>query len=73
MASGGGARAWQFLRRNEAYRAAYGARADEAPVLEDAPFALRRQTGSERGLGRFGLHTMLGQVTVGPVARCAER
>ena len=43
MASGGGARAWQFLRRNEAYREAYGARADEASVLEDAPFALRRQ------------------------------
>ena len=55
MATGGGARAWQFLRRNEAFREAYAARPDTAPVLEDAPFALRRQSAFERGLGRFGL------------------
>ena len=55
VARGGGARAWQFLRRNEGYREAYGAGAEEAPVLEDAPFALRRQTEAERRLGRFGL------------------
>ena len=55
MASGGGARAWRFLRLNLEFQAAYEARPDAAPALEDAPFALRRQSRSERGLGRFGL------------------
>ena len=56
MTTGGGARAWQFLKRNPEFRDAFDARAGEAAVLEDAPFALRRQGRGERGLGRFGLH-----------------
>ena len=56
MAKGGGARAWQFLRRNLELQEAFETRPDAAPVLEDAPFALRRQTQAERGIGRFGLH-----------------
>ena len=56
MASGGGARGWQFLKRNLEYQDEYEARAGEATVFEDAPFPLRRQCGSERGLGRFALY-----------------
>ena len=56
MARGGGARGWLFLRRNLEFGEAFEVRADEAPVFEDAPFPLRRQLASERGLGRFGLH-----------------
>ena len=56
MASGGGARGWQFLRRNPRFQDAFEARPEAAPVLEDAPFALRRQSASERGLRRFGLY-----------------
>ena len=55
-ARGGGARAWQFLKRNPEFQDAWAARPDELPVFEDAPFPLRRQTEPERGLGRFGLH-----------------
>ena len=56
MAKGGGARGWLFLRRNLEFGDAFETRPDEAPVFEDAPFALRRQAASERGLGRFGLY-----------------
>ena len=56
MASGGGARGWQFLKRNPRFQDEFEARPEAAPMLEDAPFALRRQSASERGLGRFGLY-----------------
>ena len=56
MAKGGGARGWLFLRRNLEFGDAFETRPDEAPVFEDAPFALRRQSAPERGLGRFGLY-----------------
>ena len=56
MARSGGARAWQFLRRNSGYREAFEARAGEAPAFEDAPFPLRRQSPTERAAACFGLH-----------------
>ena len=58
MASGGGARAWRFLRRNPELQAAWEACVRERPAVEDAPFAIRRQSGAERVLGRFGLHAV---------------
>ena len=58
MASGGGARAWRFLRRNPELQAAWEACVRERPAFEDAPFAIRRQSGAERVLGRFGLHAV---------------
>ena len=59
MVRGGGARAWLFLKRNAQYADAFETRPDEAPAFEDAPFPLRRQTRSERALGRFGVHSWL--------------
>lgn len=59
MATGGGARAWQFLKRNPGFQEAYEALeagGDEAPVLEDAPFRLCRAPPPGRGAGRFGLY-----------------
>ena len=58
MARGGGARAWLFLKRNPEYGDAFEACPNEAPAFEDAPFPLRRQTRSERSLGRFGVHRL---------------
>ncbi len=54
----GAARAWRFLKRNTEFHEVCAALAVEAPELEDAPFALRRQMRAERGLGRFGLHAL---------------
>ncbi len=69
MVRGGGARAWLFLKRNPKYGDAFEARPDESPAFEDAPFPLRRQTRSERALGRFGVHAWLDPFTVdGPVS-----
>ncbi len=59
MARGGGARAWLFLKRNPEYGDAFEACPNEAPAFEDAPFPLRRQTRSERALGRFGVYALL--------------
>ena len=56
MAGSGGARAWQFLKRNPSYREAFEAFAGEAVAFEDAPFALRRRARAERAAARFGLH-----------------
>ena len=55
MAMGGGARAWRFLKRNDAYAHARRAHADGAPEHGDAPFALRRQSAADRAAARFGL------------------
>ena len=55
MATGGGARAWRFLKRNDAYAHARRALADGAPEYGDAPFALRRQSAADRAAARFGL------------------
>ena len=59
MVRGGGARAWLFLKRNAQYGDAFEACPNEAPAFEDAPFPLRRQTRSERALGRFGVYALL--------------
>ena len=55
VARGGGARGWQFLRRNPEFHEVWEACARERPVYEDAPFPIRRQSDAERGIGRFGL------------------
>ena len=55
MAGSGGARAWQFLRRNPVYREAFEAFSGEAVAFEDAPFPLRRRVRAERAAARFGL------------------
>ena len=55
MATGGGARAWQFLMRNADYREAWRALAGPAPATEDASFPVRRQPGNAREAARFGL------------------
>ena len=55
VARGGGARGWQFLRRNPEFYEVWEACARERPVYEDAPFPIRRQSDAERGIGRFGL------------------
>ena len=48
MAEGGGARAWQFLKRNDAYGEARWSLADGAPEHEDALFPIRRQSAAPR-------------------------
>ena len=57
MATGGGGRGWQFLRRNDGYAEARLSLAGGAPSFLDAPFPLRRQTGAdlEAGLLRAGV------------------
>lgn len=55
MAAGGGARAWQFCRRNDEYGALWRTLAGAAPVFEDAPFPIRRQVHTDLALVRFGL------------------
>ena len=52
---GGGARAWQFLKRNDVYREARLSLADGAPGHEDAPFPIRRQSAADRKAARWGL------------------
>ena len=54
MASDGGARAWAFLRRNSAYRAAWRA-ALEPALLEAAPFPVRLQSMADRDAVEWGL------------------
>ena len=55
MATGGGARAWQFPKRNDAYGEARLSLADGAPGDEDAPFPIRRQTEADLEAGPWGL------------------
>ena len=55
MAGGGGARAWQFLKRNADYATAWRAFIRPAPVAEDAPFPVWRQPGNAGEAARFGL------------------
>ena len=55
VARGGGARGWQFLRRNPEFHEVWEACAQERPVFEDAPFPICRPTDAEREIGRFGL------------------
>ena len=44
MATGGGARGWRFLKRNDHYAAAFRALSDPAAALLDAPFPIRLQS-----------------------------
>ena len=55
MATGGGARGWQFLKRNDPYAEACRALTDPAPAFLDAPFPIRRQTGADLEAGPLGL------------------
>ena len=55
MATGGGARAWQFLKRNDAYGEARLSLGAGAPGDEDAPFPIRRQSAADREAAGFGL------------------
>ena len=55
MATGGGARAWEFLKRNAEYSAAWLGLAPAPDAHEDAPFPIRRQAQADRALARFGL------------------
>ena len=55
MATGGGARGWQFLKRNDPYAEACRALTDPAPAFLDAPFPIRRQTGADLEAGPWGL------------------
>ena len=55
MSTGGGARAWQFPKRNDAYGEARLSLADGAPGDEDAPFPIRRQTEADLEAGPWGL------------------
>ena len=55
MATGGGARAWLFFRRNDEYGALWRTLAGAAPVFEDAPFPIRRQAQADLAVARFGL------------------
>ncbi len=55
MATGGGARAWQFLKRNDHYGEACRALTDPAAAFLDAPFPIRRQTEADLEAGPWGL------------------
>lgn len=58
MAAGGGARAWQFLKRNSGFREAFAAWGGAASEFEDAPFPLRRESPPQSGAGRYGLYRL---------------
>ena len=71
MAAGGGARAWQFFRRNDEYGALWRTLAGAAPVFEDAPFPIRRQAHADLAVARFGLFALEDPFAVhGPVSPC---
>ena len=55
MATGGGARAWLFFRRNDEYGALWRTLAGAAPVFEDAPFPIRGQAQANLAVACFGL------------------
>ena len=55
MASGGGARAWQFLKRSPDYREAWRGRSGAAPEPEEAPFPVWRRLAGAGEAARFGL------------------
>ena len=55
MATGGGARGWQFLKRNDHYAGACRALTGPAAAFMDAPFPIRRQTGADLEAGPWGL------------------
>ena len=55
MARGGGARTWEFLKRNPEYAAAWRRLAPVPNAPEDAPFPIRRQSEADRAAGRWGL------------------
>ena len=55
MATGGGARAWLFFRRNDEYGALWRTLAGAAPVFEDAPFPIRGQAQADLAVARSGL------------------
>ena len=66
MARDGGPRAWAFLRRNPAYRAAWRA-VDDAPVLEAAPFPVRIRSKADGHAGAWGLLAWKGPDRTGGV------
>ena len=51
----GGGRAWQFLRCNAAYRAAWRRRHPQPGLPEQGPFQVRLQTASDLAASRWGL------------------
>ena len=53
--TGDGARAWLFLRRIEAYEAAWQARAGLPAAFEPGPFPIRIQTAADHEAARFDL------------------
>ena len=55
MATGGGARAWEFLKRNPEYAAAWPGLAAAPCAVEEAPFPIRRRGRADRAAGRWGL------------------
>ena len=55
MATGGGARGWQFLKRNDHYAEACRALTGPAAAFMDAPFPIRRQSGADLEAGPWGL------------------
>ena len=55
MATGGGARAWLFFRRNDEYGALWRTLAGAAAAFEDAPFPIRGQAQADLAVARFGL------------------
>ena len=55
MATGGGARAWLFFRRNDEYAALWRTLAGAAAAFEDAPFPIRGQAQADLAVARFGL------------------
>ena len=55
MESGDGVRAWLYLRRVEAYKAAWRKRDAPPAVFEPGPFPVRIQTAADLGAVRFDL------------------
>ena len=55
MARGGGARAWQFLKRNDPYAQAHRALSGPAAAVLDAPVPIRRQSRADLEAPRWGL------------------
>ena len=55
MATGGGARAWQFLKRNDDYAEACLALTDPAAAYLDAPFPIRRRSEANLEAGPWGV------------------
>ena len=55
MATGGGARAWQFLKCNDHYAAACRALTGPGAAFLDAPFPIQRQSDADLEAAPWGL------------------